>query len=316
MGGDYPFGSADFARIKQHPIEDRKSLVSSDMFASLSGYAATGRISDLFPPILKGKDLLAIVGAIKQARAAGKPVVVAMGAHVIKVGLAPVLIDLMEKKVVNAVAVNGAVAVHDLEIAFHGATSEDVAQEIKTGRFGMVEQTSAHYHSAIAGAGPDEGLGAALGRYINEKKMKNAHLSLFAAGWRLNVPITAHVAVGTDIVHASAEADGAALGRATLNDFKLFTGVVASLAGGVYLNIGSAVVLPEVFIKALSAARNMGSRVEDFTAVNMDMIQGYRPNVNVVNRPVEGSGKGYSITGHHEIMIPLLYHLLKEEGVW
>jgi len=284
------------------------------MFAPLGKYKSSGKLADLFPAILKGNDILAVVRAIKSAMEQGRPVVAAMGAHVIKCGLAPILIDLMEKGAVSALAVNGAVAVHDLEIAYHGATSEDVAREIKTGSFGMVEQTATHYHTAIAQADEKEGLGAALGRYINSRKMKNADLSVLAAGWRLGKPVTVHVAVGTDIVHASAQADGAAIGRATLNDFKLFTGVVSRLAGGVYLNIGSAVVLPEVFIKALSAARNMGNRVEGFTAVNMDMIQGYRPNVNVVNRPVEGSGNGYSITGHHEIMIPLLYHLLREEG--
>jgi len=314
MTGDYPFGPADFERIRHHPIEERKSLVNTGMFTSLEKYIATGKLVDLFPSILKANDILSVVRAIKLAREQGRPVVAAIGAHVIKCGLAPILIDMMEKGALNALAVNGAVAVHDLEIAFHGATSEDVAQEIKTGRFGMVEQTSTHYHAAIAQAGEREGLGAALGRYINQEQMKNAGFSILAAGWRLNVPVTVHVAVGTDIVHASAQADGAALGRTTLNDFKLFTGIVSQLAGGVYLNIGSAVVLPEVFIKALSAARNMGNKVEGFTAVNMDMIQGYRPNVNVVNRPVEGSGKGYSITGHHEIMVPLLYHLLMEEG--
>ena len=288
--------------------------MNTGMFTVLEKYAATGKLAHLFPSILKANDILAVVRAIKQAKAEGRPVVAAIGAHVIKCGLAPIFIDLMEKGALSAVAVNGAVAVHDLEIAFHGATSEDVALEIKTGRFGMVEQTSTHYHAAIAQAADNEGLGAALGRYIHQEKMKNAGLSLLAEGWRLNKPVTVHVAVGTDIVHASAQADGAALGQATLSDFKLFTGVVSQLSGGVYLNIGSAVVLPEVFIKALSAARNIGNKVEGFTAVNMDMIQGYRPNVNVVNRPVEGSGKGYSITGHHEIMIPLLYHLLREEG--
>ncbi|MDH5638761.1 MAG: hypothetical protein OEZ04_09735, partial [Nitrospinota bacterium] len=285
MTGDYPFEPADFTRIKHHPIEERKNLVNTGMFTVLEKYAATGKLAHLFPSILKANDILAVVRAIKQAKAEGRPVVAAIGAHVIKCGLAPIFIDLMEKGALSAVAVNGAVAVHDLEIAFHGATSEDVALEIKTGRFGMVEQTSTHYHAAIAQAADNEGLGAALGRYIHQEKMKNAGLSLLAEGWRLNKPVTVHVAVGTDIVHASAQADGAALGQATLSDFKLFTGVVSQLSGGVYLNIGSAVVLPEVFIKALSAARNIGNKVEGFTAVNMDMIQGYRPNVNVVNRP-------------------------------
>ncbi|MDH4182911.1 MAG: hypothetical protein OEV92_01705 [Nitrospinota bacterium] len=316
MAGKYPFKPADFSRIKSHSIQGRKSLVNAGMLADLAGYRSSGRLADLLPPILKGADLLRLARAIKQARAQGKTVVAAMGAHVIKCGLSPIIIDLMERRVLCALAVNGAFLIHDLELAFHGATSEDVAQEIKQGRFGMVGETSEHYNRAIAAAGPGMGLGAAMGRYISEGKMPHTALSVLAAGWRLDIPITVHVAMGTDITHAHPGADGAAIGQASLEDFRLFTGVVSSLSGGVYLNIGSAVVMPEVFIKALSAARNIGTKVEDFTAVNMDMIQGYRPNVNVVNRPVEGAGQGYSITGHHEIMIPLLYHLLREEGAF
>jgi len=311
LSGRYPFDPADFSKISTYPITERKSLVNTSMFSDLERYGRTGRIEDLFPAILKAGDLKEVVRAVRAAKVAGNPVVFAMGAHVIKVGLSPIVIDLMARGTIDAVAMNGAGAVHDLEIAFHGATSEDVASEIRDGRFGMVAETAAHFNEALRRHGAGEaGVGEALGRYIVEEKMANAGVSILAKGWELGAPVTTHVALGTDITHASPGTDGAAIGRATMNDFKLFTGIVSRLGGGVYLNVGSAVVLPEVFLKALSAARNLGADVSGFTAVNMDMIQGYRPNVNVVNRPIQGAGRGFSLTGHHEIMIPLLYHLL------
>ncbi|MBI4665967.1 MAG: hypothetical protein HY751_06115 [Nitrospinae bacterium] len=312
----YSYKPADFSKIKSCSIKERKSLVNTSMFADLGKYKKSGRLSDLFPAILKAKDIREVASLIKNAKKAGKPVVLAMGAHVIKVGLTPILIDLMERGVLDAIALNGAGAVHDLEIAFHGQTSEDVAVEIKEGRFGMVEETAEHFNGALKNhVDGATGLGEALGRYITEGNMPNAGVSLLSAGWRLKKPVTVHVAMGTDIVHIHPNVDGAITGLATLNDFKLFTGVVAELGGGgVYLNVGSSVLLPEVFIKALSAARNLGHDVSQFATVNMDMIQHYRPAVNVVNRPIQGAGRGISITGHHEIMVPLLYHLLVMEG--
>jgi hypothetical protein len=313
-----PFTPADFSRIKTYPISERKSLVNTAMFADLEAYKKSGRVTDLFPSILKGNDIRELVRAIKSAKSAGKPVVMAMGAHVIKCGLAPIVIDLMERGIVDALALNGAGAVHDLEIAFHGTTSEDVATEIKEGRFGMVDETARHFNQALKNhVRGDVGMGAAIGRYIAGEKMPYERFSLLSAAFRLNIPVTVHVAIGSDIVHIHPSVDGAVTGLATLNDFRLFTGVVSKLGGGgVYMNIGSSVVLPECFIKALSAARNLGADVTGFTTVNMDMIQSYRPAVNVVNRPIQGAGKGLSITGHHEIMVPLLYHLLvTEEGL-
>lgn len=314
MPKDYPHKPADFGRIKSYGIEGRKSLVDTSMFADVGGYGQTKRYSDLLPPTLKAGDLMAVVKAIREAKKGGRRVVAALGAHVVKCGLSPVIIDLMERGIIDAVALNGAGVVHDMEIAFHGATSEDVAEEIGSGRFGMVEQTPAHFNAALKGMKDSDGMGVALGRYMAGKNMVNNHLSILASGYRLKIPVTVHVAIGTDIVHTSPEADGAAIGRATMTDFKIFTAVVSGLKDGVYMNIGSAVVLPEVFLKALSTARNIGEDARGFTAVNFDMIQGYRPNVNVVNRPTLEAGKGYSITGHHEIMIPLLYHLLVGEG--
>lgn len=308
------FEPADFSRISTYSIRERKSLVTLGDLADLEKYRASGKFSDLLPPTLKAADLLELAGAISAANKAGKPVVAAMGAHVIKVGLSPLMIDMMERGIIDAVALNGAGAVHDMELAFHGATSEDVASEIREGRFGMVEETAAHINGALEKF-PEAGMGAALGRYIVEEKMKNADVSILAAARRLGAPATVHAAIGTDIVHIHPSMDGEATGRATMADFLLFTGVVGKLGGGgVYVNIGSSVLLPEVFIKALSAARNLGADVTGFTAANLDMIQSYRPNVNVVSRPIQGAGRGISLTGHHEIMIPLLYHLLVAEG--
>ncbi|VAX24635.1 hypothetical protein MNBD_NITROSPINAE04-2142 [hydrothermal vent metagenome] len=312
----YKFQQANFSKIVSYPIEKRKSLVNTGMFADIDAYGKTGKLADLLPSALKATALKEVVKAIRNAKENGKPVMVGMGAHVIKVGLSPVIIDMMGRGYIDAVAMNGAGAVHDLEIAFNGATSEDVASEIKEGRFGMVEETSAHYNSALGKfATGATGIGEALGRYIAEEKMPNAAVSIMAQGWELKKPVTIHSAIGTDIVHIHPDIDGEVTGRATLNDFKLFTGIVSEMGnGGVYLNIGSAVLLPEIFIKALSAARNLGADVTNFTTVNLDMIQHYRPAVNVVNRPIQGAGKGISITGHHEILIPLIYHLLLNEG--
>ena len=308
----YKFQPADFADVTSYPIDKRKSLVNVDMFTDLDRYKKSGAIADLFPSTLKANDLLSVATAIREAKAKGKPVVIGMGAHLIKCGLSPIIIDLMERGMVDAIAMNGACAVHDMEIAFHGETSEDVAVEINEGRFGMAEETALHINAALERFSEEgTGMGEALGRYMRDTKMKNSRLSLISRGVGLSIPVTLHVAIGTDIVHLHPSFDGAITGRASLHDFKLFTGVVSNLGGGgVYLNIGSAVLLPEIFIKALSAARNLGADVTDFTTVNMDMLQHYRPNVNVVNRPTKGNGKGYSLTGHHEIMLPLLYHLL------
>ncbi len=314
MAGDYPFKRVDFEKISTYSITERKSLVDVERFADLHKYSKSGDLADLLPEFLKANDLKDVVSAIKKANENENPVVAGMGAHVIKVGLSPIIIDLMQKGILSAVALNGAGIVHDLEIAFHGQTSEDVASEIKSGRFGMVEETQNHFNNALKTCGPDCGLGEAIGRYIVEQDMPYRHHSIFAMGYELNRPVTVHVAFGADIIHAGPGVDGAAIGQATMNDFKMFTSIVGELSGGVYLNIGSSVVLPEVFLKALSAARNLGCKASGFMTVNLDMIQSYRPSVNVVNRPIQGAGQGVAITGHHEIMVPMLYHMLMGAG--
>jgi hypothetical protein len=240
-----------------------------------------------------------------------------LGAHVIKVGLSPVVIDLMERGLVTAVALNGAGVVHDFEVAVAGQTSEDVEAGLGTGAFGMARETGEEVNRAIVAGDRDGlGLGAAVGRYLCERRPRPRHLdlSLLAAAWRLSLPATVHVAIGTDIVHVHPACDPAALGRATHLDFRIFAGEVAHLGGGgVYLNVGSAVVLPEVFLKAVTLARNLGHRLSGFATANLDFIQSYRPGTNVVERPVKGHGRGYRLTGHHELLVPLLAAALVEK---
>lgn len=302
----------DFSKIKTYPIAERNNKVSITQFSHLEKWKSDGKIEDLFPGILKGNDIRNVVQAIREAKKRGKPIVWAMGAHVIKCGLSLLLIDLMKKGLVSGIALNGAGAIHDYEIASIGKTSEDVAEEIQGGRFGMVEETGAHMAAALKKyLEGDVGLGEAWGRDILEKDYPHKDYSLLAEGVKNNIPVTIHPAIGTDITHIHPDFDGAVLGKGAHNDFKWYIGSVAELGdGGCYLNIGSAVVLPEVFLKAVSVARNLGHPVENFTSVNMDMIQHYRPRENVTGRPTLNKGKGYSLTGHHEIMIPLLYHLL------
>jgi hypothetical protein len=225
-----------------------------------------------------------------------------MGAHVIKCGLSPLVVDLMERKVITALVTSGACAVHDYELADSGKTSEDVTARLPDGSFGAAAETAQALNEAAL-KGAEKGFGRALGELILESNFPYAKGSMYAAAARLELPATVHVAVGTDVVHMHPVTDGAALGRATLTDFRLLVSVVSDLEGGVYLNFGSAVVLPEVFLKALSAARNLGARVQNFTAADFDMIRHYRPTQNIVRRP---GGRGLSFTGHHEIMLPLL----------
>jgi hypothetical protein len=268
------------------------------------------------PRILAGETLRGLCSAIQRARERRRPIVWGMGAHVIKVGLSPVLIDLMERGFVTGIALNGAGVVHDFELAVAGATSEDVEAGLGAGRFGMARETGEEIGRAIAEGDRDGlGLGASVGRYLGERRPRARYreLSLLAAAWRLGLPATVHVAIGTDIVHAHPACDPAALGRATHLDFRLLAAEVARLGGGgVYLNVGSAVVLPEVFLKALTLARNLGHRVTGFSTANLDFIQSYRPGVNVVERPVAGHGRGFRLTGHHEILVPLVAAVLVE----
>ena len=266
------------------------------------------------PDILAGADFKAIVTALRAARAGSGGILWGLGAHVIKTGLSPVLIDLMERGYVSAVALNGAGVIHDFEVALAGSTSEEVDEALGPGRFGMADETGRLLNAAITdGVRDGKGIGQAVGDRLIAMAPKHASLSLIAAAARLGVPVTVHVAIGTDIIHMHPDASGAALGEGSLRDFRYFVSNVARLRGGVYLNCGSAVVLPEVFLKAVALARNRGLSLEGLTTVNLDFMRLYRPQTNVVTRPTAGIGKGYSLVGHHEIMIPLMAAALIEE---
>jgi hypothetical protein len=269
---------------------------------------------DKLPNHLAVQSLRAVAEAIREARRKGKPVLLGMGAHVIKVGLSPILIDLVERGVVTAVALNGACAVHDFELATAGFTSEDVEAQLSEGEFGMAEETGRVLNEAVVdGARRGVGFGRAVGERLLAMRPPHLAHSLLAACARLGVPCTVHVALGTDIVHMHPRCDGAAVGATTHLDFRLLAAVVADLSdGGVYLNVGSAVLLPEVFLKALTLSRNLGHRVQDFVTANLDFIQHYRPTQNVVRRPVAKGGRGYALTGHHELLVPLLAAVLIE----
>jgi hypothetical protein len=300
--------SVDFSGVRTYPLKSRKSKVSIKVFGR--PYHGRHRITpfiDSLPDILAARDLKAVIGAVVRARAKKRPVILGMGAHLTKVGLNPILIDLMERGVITALAVNGAVIIHDFELAMAGKTSEDVEEQLDSGAFGMAEETGRYLNEAIIkGVSQGLGIGASVGRWIQESKAPNKPYSLLASGYRLGIPVTVHVAVGTDIIHMHPSVSGAALGDGSLLDFRLLASVVAQLEGGVYLNIGSAVILPEVFLKALTLVRNVGHAVNRFTTVNLDFIQQYRPITNVVRRPTQKGGRGFSLIGHHEIMVPLL----------
>lgn len=307
----------DVSALKTYPLKKRRSLVQLSTFAApwKPGGSFTGFVETL-PDILAVKTLRAVTHAIVKAHRKRRPVIVGIGAHVIKVGLSPIIVDLMERRIITAVAMNGAGIIHDFELALMGHTSEEVDAEIDDGRFGMAEETGRMLNEAITrGAKDGHGLGEAIGRYINHTadQFPNRAVSILSMGARLGIPVTVHVAVGTDIIHMHPSADGAAIGATSLLDFRRLTAVVAGMEGGVYLNIGSAVILPEVFLKTLSLGRNLGHPIADITTVNMDFLSHYRPQTNVVRRPTQKGGHGYSLTGHHEIMLPLLAAAVLEE---
>jgi hypothetical protein len=301
--------------VKTYPLASRPSKVAIADFGRphRKGERVAAFLRGL-PGILAGQTLRGLVADIARARARRKPILWGLGAHVIKVGLSPTLVDLMERGFVTAVALNGAGIVHDFELAVAGQTSEDVDAGLGEGAFGMARETGEEINRAIVEGDRDGlGLGAAIGRYLEGRRARHRRLSLLHTAWRLGLPATVHVAVGTDIVHMHPACDPAALGRTTHLDFRLFAGQVAALGGGgVYLNVGSAVLLPEVFLKAVTLARNLGHPLRDFATANLDFIQSYRPNTNVVQRPTRGVGRGYSLTGHHELLVPLLAAALVE----
>ena len=295
--------------VKTYPIRDRINKVSVHDFATpLSPHAGIREYLSCLPKILKAADFLELVDLIVAAYQRNKPIIVMAGGHVVKCGLSAVLIDLMDRGVITALVFNGATSIHDFEIALIGETSEDVNEYLQTGQFGMVEETGRFMNEAIRdAAAKGVGMGEGLGRMLIQRDAVFQEKSLLAAGCRLGIPVTVHVAIGTDIVHQHPLANGAAIGETSFTDFRTLTAVVAELGdGGVVLNLGSAVILPEVFLKTLTIARNLGNQVTHFTTADFDMIQQYRPLENVVKRPTNMGGKGFTFTGHHEIMIPLL----------
>jgi hypothetical protein len=297
----------DLSKIRTYSLKNRESKVRINDFSRPHKKGAGFR--DFFaslPDILASKHLKDVVAAVVQARKDGRPVMLGMGAHSIKVGLNPVIIDLMERGIITSLSLNGAGIIHDFELAFVGQTSEDVDKEILSGAFGMAEETGSMLNQAIRSAAKDEGIGAAVGRMIQEGDFPYKDKSLLAAGRRLDVPVTVHVAIGTDIIHMHPSFDGKATGEAAHRDFLTFCSLVSELEGGVYINLGSAVLLPEIFLKAVTLVRNIGHPLRHFTTVNMDFVQHYRPNTNVVRRPTQDGGRGFALTGHHEIMLPLL----------
>ena len=309
-----PYEEFDLSGVKTYPLRSRASKVTRAQFATpyKKGTGVAGFLEGL-PSLLAVSDFRAVVQALLAARRAGRAIIWGLGAHVLKTGLSPVIVDLMERGFVSAVATNGAGIIHDFEIALSGATSEDVDATLGPGTFGMAEETGTQLNQAIIdGVAAGLGLGQAVGRYLAEGPAPFAQISIAANAHRLGIPLTAHVAIGTDIIHKHPLASGAAIGEASLRDFKYFTSSVAHLAGGVFLNCGSAVILPEVFLKAVAIARNDGRSLEGLTTVNLDFLRHYRPLTNVVSRPTAGTGKGYSLTGHHELMLPLLAAALIE----
>jgi hypothetical protein len=294
--------------IKTYHLKDRVSKVDVDDFGKpwIPGGDLMSWLASL-PDILAAGDFKKVADCIVKAVKSGKMVILGMGAHAVKVGLNPVIIDLMEKGVIGGIAMNGAGIIHDSETAMAGKTSEDVSARLGDGTFGMAEETGRFLNDAtVDGACQNQGLGRSIGEMLNRANFPYNRFSILARAFELDVPVTVHVAIGTDIIHFHPSSDGAAIGKTSHIDFRIFAEMVSRLEDGVFINLGSAVIIPEVFLKALTLVRNLGRDVKRITTVNMDFIRGYRPMTNVVQRPTLDGGKGYSLTGHHEIMFPLL----------
>ncbi len=307
--------SIDFDAIKTYPLRERENKVKKEEFARIPGPRSSfDDFLQSLPGLLAAKDFRNLVGAILNARRNKKPVIFSLGGHVLKCGLAPVLIDLMQKGVITHLAMNGSASIHDFEIALIGQTSEEVAHSIKDGTFGMAEETGRMMNEAMR-AGVKQGIGAgqALGEMILGGDFPHKDLSVLCQALESGVSTSVHVAIGTDIIHQHPTADGAVIGEATFKDFQLLCNVVSQMdGGGVFLNIGSAVIMPEVFLKAVSIARNLGFGLKNFVTANFDMMSHYRPKENVITRPHINGTRGISITGHHEIMVPLLARAIME----
>jgi len=321
----YSIAPLGFEKIRTYPLASRPSKVTLEDFARpVARGASFAEFLDSLPRLLAADDLRAVVRAIVRARARRRTVLWGLGGHVIKVGLGPVLVNLIRRRFVSGIAINGAALVHDFEIALVGNTSEDVEAALGSGRFGMAEETGLYLNEMAVGAERSGiGLGEAAGKLLTSGRLrvKHAEASVLGAAYRARVPVTVHLAIGTDTPHMHRSADGPALGAATHRDFRLFCALVKQMhPGGVYLNWGSAVLLPEVFLKAVSVVRNLGVSLQPITTANFDFIQHYRPQQNVVKRPTanlsgragRGGSKGYAITGHHEILLPLVAAALVE----
>ncbi len=305
------YKQADISGVKTISIKGRKSKVTPKDFAKpiADGKASFSEFAESFPHILMGAQIRDLVEDIVISHKKQKPVILMMGGHVIKVGCAPLIIDLLKRGILSHVAMNSAAAIHDTETAMWGHTSEDVAVNLMDGTFGMSRETGEFINSALAEGVRDDsmGYGEALGKKIITQNGKDRNASVLANCYELGIPVTVHAAIGTDIIHQQPTMDGAATGEMSFRDFKVLINSVKALqGGGVVLNFGSAVIMPEVFLKALTVARNLGCKARGFTAANFDMIRQYRPQMNVVERPTQKYGTGYNFTGHHEIMFPLL----------
>jgi deoxyhypusine synthase len=305
----------DFDNIKTYSVFERPSKVGvSDLAGKIRKGMGMKEFFNILPNQLASKDLLELIERIKKAKEKNKFILVGMGAHVIKVGLNPVFITLMEHGLINGIALNGACIVHDTELSMAGKTSEDVGAHLGEGLFGMARETGEFINYAInLAAKEDKGLGETLGREILKSDFPYKDLSLIAQARKNNIPVTVHVAIGTDIIHIHPQAKGENIGMASFHDFRLFCGMIAELDAGIFLHFGSAVILPEVFLKAITVVRNLGHNVRNITTANFDFIRQYRPGVNVVSRPTQDGGKGYNFTCHHELIIPLLACGILEE---
>ncbi len=298
--------------IRDYPLGSRDSKVQTGQFAQALKEDSISALTASLPDLLAAKNLRLLVDRIRAARDKGRAIIWGFGGHVIKLGLSPVLIDLMERSFVTALATNGSGIIHDFEIAFCGHTSEEVDEQLGSGAFGMARETAEWLNQAISqGAARGEGIGESVGGLLERSSLKYPELSLLLQAYKRDLPCSVHVAIGTDIIHNHPTTSGEALGKGSLIDFRVFARQVSLLHdGGVYLNLGSAVILPEVFLKAVSIVRNTGFELENFTTANLDFIQHYRPGRNVLERPVLATGTGIALTGHHEIMVPLLAALL------
>jgi hypothetical protein len=312
----FPYEEFDVEGVRTYPLATRKSKANATDFArpyeegsSMSAWV------DSLPEILAAADFKAVLDAMLTARRNERGILWGIGAHVLKTGLSTVIIDLMARGYVSAIATNGAGVIHDFELALSGATSEEVDEALGPGRFGMAEETGRQLNAAInEGVARGLGIGQAVGAWLRNVAPAFERLSLLASAHRMGIPVTVHIGIGTDVIHMHPDASGPALGEGSLRDFRYFVSNVSRLVGGVYLNCGSAVVLPEVFLKAVALARNKGVVLDGLTTVNLDFLRLYRPQTNVVLRPVAGIGKGYSLVGHHEILIPLLAAALVDRG--